>query len=270
MDAGIGSNELAAFLKELHHQRRLSPHTLEAYERDLRAMLDYCARQNLRSLGELDVHHVRAFAAESHRRGLSPRSVARRLSAVRSFLRAEIAAGRLRVNPAVHVQAPKPARRLPGTLDADQVARLLAIQGDAELTVRDRAILELFYSSGLRLAELIGLNVDDLDLADRTVRVTGKGNKTRIVPVGRHAVDAVRDWLKLRAGTYLEPSRFETSESRLHGTLGLDVRLALWSVFGLWPDDYVWRLGLGMDAARNYFTWGLTIGGWYPRHRSSN
>ena len=200
MDAGIGSNELAAFLKELHHQRRLSPHTLEAYERDLRAMLDYCARQNLRSLGELDVHHVRAFAAESHRRGLSPRSVARRLSAVRSFLRAEIAAGRLRVNPAVHVQAPKPARRLPGTLDADQVARLLAIQGGALLTVRDRAILELFYSSGLRLAELIGLNVDDLDLADRTVRVTGKGNKTRIVPVGRYAVDAVRDWLKLRMG----------------------------------------------------------------------
>ena len=173
MDAGIGSNELAAFLKELHQQRRLSPHTLEAYERDLRALLDYCARQNLRSLEELDVHHVRGYAAESHRRGLSPRSVARRLSAVRSFLRAEIGAGRLRVNPAVHVQAPKPARRLPDTLDADQVARLLAIQGDAELTVRDRAILELFYSSGLRLAELIRPHPGGLALPHRDVPADG-------------------------------------------------------------------------------------------------
>jgi integrase/recombinase XerC len=200
MDACIGSSELAAFLQEVKHQRRLSPHTLEAYARDLRALLDYCARQSLSSLAELDVHHVRGFAAESHRRGLSPRSVARRLSAVRSFLRSEVAAGRLRANAGVHVQAPKPSRRLPATLDVDQVARLLALEGDAELTVRDRAILELFYSSGLRLAELIGLDVPDLDLADRTVRVTGKGSKTRIVPVGRYAVDAVRDWLKVRAG----------------------------------------------------------------------
>jgi integrase/recombinase XerC len=200
MDASIGSHSLAAFLQELKHQRRLSPHTLEAYERDLRALLDYCGRQNLGSLAELDVHHVRRFAAESHARGLSPRSVARRLSAVRSFLRSEVAAGRLRANAGVHVQAPKPSRRLPGTLDADQVARLLAIEGDAELTVRDRAILELFYSSGLRLAELIGLDIEHLDLADRTVRVTGKGNKTRIVPVGRYAIAAVRDWLKVRAG----------------------------------------------------------------------
>jgi len=200
MDASIGSNELAAFLHEIKHQRRLSPHTLAAYEHDLRALLDYCGRENLGSLAELDVHHVRAFAAESHRRGLSPRSVARRLSAVRSFLRSEVAAGRLRANAAVHVQAPKPSRRLPATLDADQVARLLAISGDEDLTVRDRAILELFYSSGLRLAELIGLDVEDLDLADRTVRVTGKGSKTRIVPVGRYAVEAVREWLKVRAG----------------------------------------------------------------------
>jgi integrase/recombinase XerC len=231
MDASIGSNELAAFLKELKHQRRLSPHTLAAYEHDLRALLDYCARQNVGSLVELDVHHVRSFAAESHRRGLSPRSVARRLSAVRSFLRAEIAAGRLRVNVGVHVQAPKPSRRLPGTLDADQVARLLAIPGGEDLTVRDRAILELFYSSGLRLAELIGLDVGDLDLADRTVRVTGKGTKTRIVPVGRYAIDAVREWLPVRAGLAAGAERalFVSKNGRRLAPRTVQARISHWA-----------------------------------------
>ena len=231
MDACIGSNELAAFLQELKHQRRLSPHTLEAYARDLRALLDYCARQSLSSLAELDVHHVRGFAAESHRRGLSPRSVARRLSAVRSFLRSEVAAGRLRANAGVHVQAPKPARRLPGTLDADHVARLLAIEGDEDLAVRDRAILELFYSSGLRLAELIGLDVPDLDLADRTVRVTGKGSKTRIVPVGRYAVDAVRRWLKVRAGLAASDERamFVSQNGQRLRPRTVQARIHLWA-----------------------------------------
>jgi integrase/recombinase XerC len=106
--------------------------------------------------------------------------------------------GELKANPAVHVQAPKPSRRLPATLDADQVASLLAIEGDEPLTVRDRAILELFYSSGLRLAELVSLNLGDVDAHDRTVRVTGKGSKTRIVPVGRHALEALAAWLKVR------------------------------------------------------------------------
>jgi integrase/recombinase XerC len=101
----------------------------------------------------------------------------------------------------VHVQAPKPSRRLPSTLDADQVASLLELTGDDDLTVRDRAMLELFYSSGLRLAELVGLDVDDLDFGDRTVRVTGKGSKSRVVPVGRHALEAVRAWVKVR-GAY--------------------------------------------------------------------
>jgi integrase/recombinase XerC len=229
MDASIGSHSLAAFLKELKHKR--SPHTLAAYEQDLRALLDYCLRQSLRTLAELDVHHVRAFAAESHRRGLSPRSVARRLSAVRSFLRAEVAAGRLRTNAAVHVQAPKPSRRLPGTLDADQVARLLAIEGAEVLTVRDRAMLELFYSSGLRLAELIGLDVEDLDLADRTVTVTGKGSKTRIVPVGRFAIDAVRVWLELRAGVAApgEPAMFVSKRGRRLAPRSVQTRISHWA-----------------------------------------
>jgi len=195
----VGQAELAAFLKRLATERRLSPHTVEAYGRDLHALLGFCEREQIASFPALDSFNVRRFAAESHRRGLGPRSVARRLSAVRTFLNYLIETGVLKSNAGVHVQAPKAPRRLPATLDADQVASLLAISGDEPLTLRDRAILELFYSSGLRLAELVGLNLGDVDAADRTLRVLGKGSKTRIVPVGRQALAALKDWLAVRA-----------------------------------------------------------------------
>ena len=103
-------------------------------------------------------------------------------------------------NPALEVRAPKPKKRLPDTLDADQMGRLLTFRADDSLSARDKAIMELFYSSGLRLAELVGLGTAAIDLADRTVRVLGKGNKTRIVPMGRQAIDALKHWLKERAG----------------------------------------------------------------------
>jgi integrase/recombinase XerC len=187
-----------AFLEELASGRRLSPHTVAAYRRDLQALLDFCAADKVR-LQELDSYAVRRFAAACHRKGLSPRSIARRLSAVRGLLATLVRDGVAVANAAVHVQAPKPSRRLPSTLDTDQVASLLALAGDDPLTVRDRAMLELFYSSGLRLAELVGLDLNDLDLPDCTVRVTGKGRKVRIVPVGRKALAALREWLKIRA-----------------------------------------------------------------------
>lgn len=189
----------ASFLRQLQTERRVSPHTVAAYRRDIEALQDFCEREGVDSWGALDSYHVRRFAAECHRRGSSPRSIARRLSAVRSFFAFLVRAGAASSNPAVHVQAPKPSRRLPATLDADQVASLLTLGGDDDLAVRDRAILELFYSSGLRLAELVGLDLGDVDLADRTVRVTGKGSKDRIVPVGRLAATAIEQWLAIRA-----------------------------------------------------------------------
>ena len=195
----MGEAELADFLRRLATERRLSPHTVEAYERDLRALLAFCEREQLASFAALDSFNVRRFAAESHRRGLGARSVARRLSAVRTFLNYLIETGALKSNAGVHVQAPKAPKRLPATLDADQVASLLAISGDDPVTLRDRAILELFYSSGLRLAELVGLNLGDVDAADRTVRVLGKGSKARVVPVGKQALTALADWLAARA-----------------------------------------------------------------------
>jgi len=195
----VGQQELAAFLKRLSTERRLSPHTVTAYTRDLNALLHFCEREQINEFTALDSYAVRRFAAEGHRRGLNARSVARRLSAVRTFLNYLIETGVLKANAGVHVQAPKPARRLPATLDADQVASLLAISGDDPLTLRDRAMLELFYSSGLRLAELVSLNLGDVDAADHTVRVVGKGSKERIVPVGKQALLALKDWLAVRS-----------------------------------------------------------------------
>ncbi len=192
------SEALEAFLAELA-TRRLSAHTIEAYRRDVGALVEFLEREGA-TLSSADAYHVRRFAAECHRRGLSPRSIARRLSAVRTFYGYLLRQGIATTNPAIHVQAPKASRRLPKTLDTDQMASLLKANPKEPLELRDAAILELFYSSGLRLSELVGLDVADVDLDDRTVRVLGKGAKTRIVPVGRVAAAAIRAWLPVRAG----------------------------------------------------------------------
>jgi integrase/recombinase XerC len=193
----------AQFLRHLAQERRLSPHTGAAYQRDLAQLAAWCDQQGLEQWPQLDHGHVRSFAARSHAAGIGPRSIQRRLSAVRSFFHYLQREGLCPHNPAVDVQAPKVGKRLPRTLDADQMAKVLECPpdpaaGNPQLAARDLAIMELLYSSGLRLAELIGLNLEQLDLADRTVRVTGKGNKVRIVPVGKQAVVALRAWLKQR------------------------------------------------------------------------
>jgi integrase/recombinase XerC len=187
------------YLAHLGKERRLSPHTASNYARDIGALADFLERGNVPDWKRVDSQHVRVFAARAHAGGLSPRSVQRRLSAVRSFFGYLVREGVAASNPAVDIRAPKAPKRLPGTLDVDQIAQLLQIPGDDALAVRDRAIMELFYSSGLRLAELVGLALTDIDLADRTVRVLGKGAKTRIVPVGRKACEAIRAWLKERS-----------------------------------------------------------------------
>ena len=187
------------FLKHLTTERRLSPHTVVAYRRDLGAFKAFLEREQVTRWSAVDTFVVRRFAAACHRQGISPRSIARRLSAVRSLCGFLLREGSLKVNPAIGVQAPKGSRRLPTTLDADQMARLLDLTSNDLLVQRDAAILELLYSSGLRLAELVALDVTDLDLDDATVRVIGKGSKTRVVPVGRHARHALTNWLARRA-----------------------------------------------------------------------
>jgi len=199
----VGPDPLAswidAYLAHLRKERRLSPHTSTNYARDIGALADHLHATGIADWRRVDSQHVRVFAARSHAGGLNPRSVQRRLSAVRGFFGYLAREGVVAHNPALDIRAPKAAKRLPGTLDVDQINLLLQIPGNDALAVRDRAIMELFYSSGLRLAELVGLGLTDVDLSDRTVRVLGKGAKTRIVPVGRKACEAIRAWLRERA-----------------------------------------------------------------------
>ena len=238
---------LEGFRRYLAAERRLSAHTDEAYTRDLQALVKFCDRRGIADWGALDSQHLRTFAAHSHAGGLSPRSVQRRLSAVRSFyeflLREAPAAaaaaagkrrrraGRVHLNPALGVSAPKAARRLPHTLDADQMGRLLEIPAGGGLTARDRALMELLYSSGLRLAELVGLDLADLDLKDRTVRVLGKGRKSRIVPVGRLALAALRAWAKERAALAAadEPALFVGRSGKRLGPRAIQARVDYWA-----------------------------------------
>lgn len=187
-----------AFVRHLKLERRLSPLTAKHYRRDLVALADWCDKEGVERWRDLDNEHVRAFSAACYRRGLAAGSIQRHLSAARTFFRYLLREKHVRTNPVVSVSAPKAPKRLPGNLDADRMGRLLEIRGDGPLVARDRAILELFYSSGLRLAELTGLDTGDIDHADAIVRVTGKGSKQRDLPVGRHAREALAAWIKAR------------------------------------------------------------------------
>ncbi len=188
---------LNGFLRHLALERRLSPHTVAAYGRDLRDMAAWLDQQQLdwRRLGQAQ---VRAWAAQRHRQGLSAKSLQRRLAALRAFYRYLKREGQVDGNPAMGVRAPKLERKLPATLDVDQAAQLLELPGDEPLDLRDQAIMELLYSSGLRLAELVSVNLTDLDLQDAMLEVTGKGSKTRRLPVGRKALEAMERWLQVR------------------------------------------------------------------------
>jgi integrase/recombinase XerC len=186
------------FIRHLTYERRLSALTSKNYRRDLNGLADYCDKFGIVRWADLDDDHVRSFAAQTYRRGLSPRSIQRQLSAARTFFRYLQRERHVKKNPVLDIRAPKSGKRLPENLDADRMARLLDIPGDGPLVARDRAILELLYSSGLRLAELTGLNIHDVDLSDKTVAVTGKGGKDRIIPVGRFAIEALTEWKKVR------------------------------------------------------------------------
>lgn len=195
---------LARFRSHLSAERRASAHTVAAYQRDLAQLLAYCRDHGVARWGDLDTAGVRAFLAQRHRGGLSPASLQRTLSAVRAFYRFLMREGLAARDPVADVRAPKRRRTLPKALDADRMTQFLdgaerTPPKDAVVAVRDQAMLELFYSSGLRLAELMGLNMGDVDAAEGEARVTGKGRKMRIVPVGRQALQALARWLDVRA-----------------------------------------------------------------------
>jgi integrase/recombinase XerC len=195
------------FASHMKHERRMSAQTVSAYLADIAQLAAFCDARKIARFSDIDASQVRTFAATDHARGLSARSIQRRLSALRTFYEFLVREGEGARNPALDVRAPKQKKRLPTTLDADQMGRLLAFRTDDTLSSRDKAVMELFYSSGLRLTELVSLDMSALDLKDRMVRVTGKGAKSRILPIGRYAVAALEHWLGERAALLASAGR---------------------------------------------------------------
>ena len=191
---------LDAYLQHLRSERQMSPHTLDGYHRDLLKLVALCEKQGISDWAKLDVRHLRSFVARLHQQGLSARSLGRLLSATRGLYSYLLGEGLCQHDPATGITPPKRERRLPRTLDADRTLQLLegAVEDDF-IGHRDQAILELFYSSGLRLSELAGLNLAQLDLPAGLVEVHGKGSKTRVLPIGRKAREALENWLPHRA-----------------------------------------------------------------------
>lgn len=188
---------LQGFLAYLHNERNYSPLTAENYARDIRHLLRMADKTPLH---ELKSHHIRRYIAQLHGSGLSGRSLARVLSAWRGFYGYLMRDHGCKVNPCVGLRAPKAPRILPHALSPDEAVRLVEMQVQTPLDARDKAMFELLYSSGLRLAELVSLERDTVQhsLASQELSVTGKGSKTRIVPMGSHAVAALKAWLAVR------------------------------------------------------------------------
>lgn len=189
---------LDAFFDHLRYERRLSAHTVSAYRRDLTEFINYCDYQAIDGLASVRSMDVRQYAARLNRQGKAPASIQRNLSAVRTLYKFLIVQNAVTTNPTADVQAPKKRRRLPSTLDVDTMTALLELAADEPLAIRDRTMMELLYSSGLRLAELVSLDLDSIDRDDRSLRVIGKGSKERALPIGSRALEALNLWLKTR------------------------------------------------------------------------
>jgi len=217
------------YLEHLAHERRLSAHTTRNYARDIAQLIDLAGDT---PLPRIQVQQVRRFVSQLHGRGLDGRTLARMLSAWRGFFKYLARDHGYAVNPALGIRAPRSARKLPPALSPDEATRLMGIGETTALALRDKAILELFYSSGLRLSELTGLDLDGINLRDATVRVTGKGNKTRIVPVGSHALAAIKAWLPRRQGLLRGDGTalFVGKNGRRLGPRAVQARLKHWAL----------------------------------------
>ena len=221
---------LKGFLAYLGNERQYSPLTLENYARDLQQLFSASGETQL---ADLKSHQIRRFVAQLHGAGLGGKSLARMLSAWRGFFTYLIRDHKFTSNPCNGLRAPKSARNLPHTLSPDEAVRMVDLPTDNDvLALRDKAMFELLYSSGLRLAELVGLEPAALDFNDGSVRVTGKGNKTRIVPLGSHAIAALQLWLQARATLVKddEPALFVNRNGGRIGARSVQLRMKEWGV----------------------------------------
>lgn len=188
------------FTDYLKYEKQYSSHTLNAYERDLAQFEKWLTENQCDDMLKADNLHIRNWVATLHRQGVGGKTLQRKLSSLRGFYQYCIKKNKLKNNPTVDIRAPKSAKKLPDTLDTDTLSQLLNIAPDGELAIRDLAIMELFYSSGLRLSELVNLNQNSINYQEKTLRAIGKGNKERILPIGSKALEALEKWLGKRAG----------------------------------------------------------------------
>ncbi len=219
---------LANYFQYLEFEKRVSEHTLKSYQRDIKYLLNYCVAEKTQQWQDIQTADIRNHIAGRHRKGIASKSLQRELSAIRSFYNYLIKNQHLQNNPARHIKAPKQEKKLPKVLDVDQMSGILGSSPDSILEIRDLAMFELFYSSGLRLSELSALNMDDIDLADRELRVLkGKGDKQRNLPVGSKAISALEKWLKCRTET-LDSAVFISNKGKRLGQRSIQLRLDRW------------------------------------------
>lgn len=222
---------LVEFLEQLTVEKRASSHTVASYQRDIKRLQNYCTDKAIQQWSALTQSDIRAHIATRHRQGMGSSSLQRELSAIRSFYSFLLKNRCADNNPAQHVKAPKQVKKLPKTLDVDQINGLLEAGTSSVLEVRDVAMFELFYSSGLRLSELAALNIEDIDLHDQSLLVrSGKGGKARLLPIGAKAISALNHWLlqRLKHISLLETAVFITTRGKRLGQRSIELRLALW------------------------------------------
>ena len=220
---------LQGYLAHLTNERRFSPHTVRGYARDIDALIQLAGAVPLK---RLQVHEVRRYAAQLHARGLGGKSLARALSAWRGFFKYLARDRGFQHNPCAGIRAPRSGKKLPRTLSPDEAQQLLENDAAGPLALRDKAIFELFYSSGLRLSEMTSLDLGDVSFEDATVRVTGKGAKTRVIPVGSHALAALEAWLTVRGSlaTSVDKALFLNSRGGRLGARAVQLRLEAWAI----------------------------------------
>ena len=221
------------FYDYLHYEKQYSSHTLSAYQRDLKQFTTWLVSQKNKAdssclLTDADDLSIRSWIAGLHRQGISGKTIQRKLSTLRSFYQFLLREKRISKNPAIDIRAPKSPRNLPSTLDVDSINGLLDMPKDSVLAIRDCAILELFYSSGLRLSELVSLDVDHLNLEESILRVMGKANKERLLPIGKKANEALVNWLKHRKANAGEEALFTSNRGTRLSQRSIQLRINHW------------------------------------------
>jgi integrase/recombinase XerC len=237
-DCACLQTPLADYLDYLRHQKRYSPRSCEAAARDLAGFSVYCAQAHVSDLRRIDTHLIRAYIGARHRGGLQPASLHRHLSSLRGFFRHQLRLGRIDANPAQTVRAPKLRRRLPAVIGADVLTGALDRPPEDDLQQRDQAMIELFYSAGLRLAELHGLDAVAVDAGQTEITILGKGRKERRVMIGRPARLALDAWLRQRPAHAAagEPALFVSQRGTRLSRAAIGQRLKAWAA----------RAGLGV------------------------